>query len=196
METNPYSTNQFGNRDWDILSPWLTEDSGRRLPTSYGASPQMSRDFLLEENKARMEKYRPTRRKKIAAWVAVFFGGLGLLGGFTPPPEGASVLQNIIAGILLAGVFLIPGVYWLLCNRRDKETIVAWMRADASYRQQLAFVTEDDRRMLAEPEEWPHIPRRHWAFVWIIVAICFFTFGVTVPSTNTPAPPPSVTHSK
>ncbi|MGP9723964.1 hypothetical protein ACT3SZ_08125 [Corynebacterium sp. AOP40-9SA-29] len=124
--------------------------------------------------RARLSKYRPTLVKHAAAWTGVVLGIVMLSSIFTSV-SGASgeIVSEILMSVGLAIMTIAPGVYWLLCNRRDARTVKQWLQTNQDYRVNWQMLASDERAVFARPEELPVLPQRHWKSVWLVILAGF-----------------------
>lgn len=119
----------------------------------------------------RLRRYRPTTVKKIAAWGAVIFGVVMLATMFSG--TSGSLIGDILLSVGFAVVSIVPGGYWLLCNRRDSALVTNWILANRDYQANWEMLAADERELFARPEQLPVIPERRWKTVWTIVFVGF-----------------------
>ena len=183
MSHNQYRDDSVDQRRAVVLGAW-SKPSHKSSVTVTGNDGNSSQQLVEQEREERVRKYRPTFPKKIASWLTVGLGALGLINIGLPPQEGITFPVHLAMGLSMAMFFGLPGVYWLLCNNRDSKKIDRWIRSDAAYRDQLAVMSDSDRGLMAKPEEWPNIPKRQWPVVWTIVIIAFIAFSMVAPATT------------
>lgn len=121
--------------------------------------------------RARLAKYRPTLVKHVAAWTGVVLGIMMLTSIFIS--ESGEIVSNILMSLGLATMAFAPGVYWLLCNRRDSRTVKRWLQSNQEYRVNWQVLAGDERAVFARPEELPVLPQRHWKSVWLVILAGF-----------------------
>ncbi|HIW92235.1 MAG TPA: hypothetical protein H9870_11315 [Candidatus Corynebacterium avicola] len=119
----------------------------------------------------RLRMYRPTTVKKVAAWCGVVFGVLMLASGFAGTSD--SLVADLLLGFGFGAGCIIPGAYWLLCNRRDSKLVTDWMLANRDYKANWEMLAADERDLFSRPEELPEIPERHWKTVWLLMVGAF-----------------------
>lgn len=119
----------------------------------------------------RLQKYRPTRAKRIAAGGAIALGALMLL-----PLIDAPTPTNTATALAYFVAFALPGAYWHLRNRADTRTVRAWAQAREEYSTNWELLAISERRVFARlDDELPLLPKRHW---WAVAAVCFLALVV------------------
>lgn len=128
--------------------------------------------YLAESDAGlRLQKYRPTRTKRIAAWGAVVLGVLMVI----PLIDAASPV-NIITAVSYLITFGLPGTYWLYRNRADSEPVRAWAQAREEYSTNWELLAISERQIFAKPDDQlPLLPKRHW---WAIALVCVLTLTI------------------
>lgn len=119
----------------------------------------------------RLRIYRPTAGKKVAAWVSLGVGIIMLTSVFTASWE--SLVGDILMSIGLGTLCIVPGGYWLLCNRRDSKLVTNWMVANRDYQANWEMLAADEKELFSRPEVLPEIPERRWKTVWLIMVGAF-----------------------
>lgn len=119
----------------------------------------------------RLRKYRPTVLKRISAWTGVILGVLMVLTVLAP--ESQDVLADALLSTGLGTMMFAPGIYWILCNRRDARTLSEWARAHQEYRANWELLAKDEQAVFAPPEELPVLPLRRWKTVAAVIILGF-----------------------
>lgn len=162
---NPYGRNNpYGRADGAQTPGGIPEDvSSYVSPTEF--NPQ-----------ARLQRYRPTVVKKVLAWTGVVFGVLLLMA--VVDSSWDTLVGNVMLSVGFAMMTVVPGAYWLLCNRRDSRTVTQWIRVNREYRMNWEMLAKDEQAMFARPEELPLIPLRRWKTVWMLIILGFIVVVV------------------
>lgn len=133
----------------------------------------------------RLRKYRPTLVKKTTAWVGVAIGVMMVIGTIQSAVDG--IIGDVMIGIGMTAVALVPSIYWLRCNHRDSRIVSEWVRTHREYQVNWEMLATDEREMFARPEELPVIPLRRWKTVaYLIVAAFLFAMVGSILSPETP----------
>lgn len=165
--------------DARLLGAWLSASPALMIVGGGGSDHvQMLED---QEHRVRLQKYLPTTPKKIASWLSIGLGLVCLFGAVLPSSDGVTWTESFLTGVGSAVVFGLPGSYWMWNYRRDRKHIDQWVRANASYRDQLSHLSEADRSLMSEPDVLPRIPKRHWLVVWGLVFAAIVLIGVFAP---------------
>ena len=127
----------------------------------------------------RIEKYKPSTVKRVAAWAAVAVGILGLIA---PVLDFVSIAETV-GGTLVATAFLLPGGYWLYRDGQDRGRITEWAEANERYERAFRHLNAAERQLFAAPSaELPLLPKRRWAIVAVIVVALFVVGGAIIPA--------------
>ncbi|MCJ7858482.1 hypothetical protein [Corynebacterium kalidii] len=129
-------------------------------------------DVTALDPRARLRKYRPTRIKKTGAWAGVVLGVLMFLTVLNP--VNGDVVADALLGLGFGTMMFVPGVYWLLCNRRDAKTLSEWVLTHREYQANWELLARDEQAVFAAPEELPVLPLRRWKTVVMVVIVGFF----------------------
>lgn len=112
----------------------------------------------------------PQTTSTVLLWIGVIFGFLGVLSGAVLLPD--SVFSGI-GMILLAACLILPCAWPLRCRSRDRKTLAVWEKEQATNRELVSFLTEEDAYLTESlaPTPPPARSPRHWTPVWITVAV-------------------------
>ena len=144
-------------------------------PTSEadGSQSDAQRELAAE----RIEKYKPSTGKRVAAWAAVAVGVLTLIS----PAFAFVSLADTVGGTLVSAAILIPGGYWLYRDGQDRGRITEWAEANERYERAYRHLNAAERQLFAEPSaELPLLPKRYWPIVWVIVAALVLIGGTVM----------------
>ena len=124
---------------------------------------------------------------KTRANIAIFFGCVYLFGAvFT-----ATSLFESFSTVLIALAFLLPGLWWYRCEKRDAVLQAKYDNTLREIEQSRALLDKDTDRFildnLVDPEP-PQLVQRRWIAV-IIAAVCVAILsGACMDAATTPAP--------
>lgn len=112
----------------------------------------------------------PQTTSTVLLWIGVIFGFLGILSGAVLLPD--SVFSGI-GMILLAACLILPCAWPLRCRSRDRKALAVWEKEQATNRELVSFLTEEDAYLTESlaPTPPPARSPRHWTPVWITVAV-------------------------
>lgn len=177
---SPYGETSPTNNQ--ALNAWL---QGLSAPPQLQARNRQGLHTQLANQDAqhRLEKYRPTKPKKIAAWIGAGIGGLMLFGAVIPS-SSMPYLQNLLYGLSMAVMFGVPGSYWLWRNHEDQKLVRNWTQANVAYRRDLGRMSPQDAQLFSEPDQVPVLPKRRWLAVWAAVIVALVVFSVVSPDTT------------
>ena len=169
------------------LNAWL---QGLSAPPQLQVRDQQGLHTQLANQDAqhRLEKYRPTKPKKIAAWIGAGIGGLMLFSVFLPS-EGTPFIQSALTSLTMAVMFGVPGGYWLWRNHEDQKLVRNWTQANVAYRRDLGWIRPQDAHLFPEPDQVPVLPKRRWLAIWAAVIVALVVFSVVSPDTTDPIAP-------
>lgn len=130
------------------------------------------------------EQYQQATWKKVLAWATIILGLVFMLGGAFGTNGDEDRFQSALAGILFGGAFILPGAWWLHCEKRDRAAHAQAAQHAANYQ----LLTETDRVMLGEPPAAEKV-KRHWPAVAIASVVALFIGAALTPGTETSANP-------
>ncbi|WP_459612397.1 hypothetical protein [Corynebacterium urogenitale] len=84
MSHNQYRDDSADQRRAEVLGAW-SKPSHTSSVTVTGINGNSSQQLVEQEREERVRKYRPTFPKKIASWLTVGLGALGLISIGLPP---------------------------------------------------------------------------------------------------------------
>lgn len=122
---------------------------------------------------------RPRRWGRFFAWPALVFGVFIVILGVVMPDE----LPMVIFGL----VFVIPGAWWIISDRRDQKQWDRYEETVKNNRRLATMIGDDNPDIVAgmgvvDP---PSKRSRHWGIVSIVMVVLFAGFVVLAPKQET-----------
>ena len=71
------------------------------------------------------------RKRRTWAWVGLVIGGFVILGSIVDPGGALEALSGLMIGSAMA----VPGVWWLRCERQDRQALAEWEERAARNRE-------------------------------------------------------------
>lgn len=166
-----------------IINNYVNQPTQHYQPAPYQQSPQPS---ITRRIWRRLKATTPKTR----ANIAIFFGCIYLFGAvFT----SNSALESFGA-VLVALAFLLPGLWWYRCEKRDAALQAKYDNTLREIEQSRALLNKDTDAFildnLVDPEP-PQPVQRRWIAV-IIAAVCVAMLGgACMDAATTSAPTPT-----
>ena len=130
----------------------------------------------------RLAKYRPRTAKKVAAGISLALAVLMLVPTGQGALAEATTTQQIVAGLCYFGMFALPAVYWLYCNRRDTATVRQWAVSTQEYVDIWKSLDPTTKAAFATPRtELPLLPKRRWWVINVLMLMLMFLGGAVLP---------------
>lgn len=104
--------------------------------------------------------------KYALAWASAVFGGFLIAGSLLYIYED---IFDVLSLIYLGLVFGLPGMWWLYCNRKDKQAWQEFVAAQSEHVQYAAIL--GPQAMQNTGVQLPARRPRHWK---LVALICFF----------------------
>lgn len=169
----------------DIVINNYVNQPAQHLPVQYQQSPQPS---ITRRIWRRLKATTPKTR----ANIAIVFGCVYLFGAvFT-----ATSLFESFGAVLIALAFLLPGLWWYRCEKRDAALQAKYDNTLREIEQSRALLNKDTDAFifdnLVDPEP-PQPVQRRWIAV-IIAAVCVAMLGGTCMNAATTPAPTSTQH--
>ncbi|AIT61553.1 hypothetical protein [Corynebacterium doosanense] len=156
-------------------------DNGPVIPLEWSSADSSQVDPVSARE--RLQKYRPTTKKKVWAWVSVVLGGFMLVSALFSPTSYAegSTVGSVVGGIAVSLGILLPGAYWHYRNRTDQRTIAEWQRSRTSHEELRRVLRGAELELLGRQSEVPMLSKRRWEIVIVCSLALWMAGGLMLP---------------
>lgn len=161
------------NENFGTENPSFVVNNYFAAPVPVGYSgPVAERDYKGRTSKT-------VRTRKTLSWVGIAIGAILIVGSPGSPGGFAGVVGSIAVGAAM----LLPGVWWLRCEREDRKALVEWGERARRNRELKAMLGEGyDVVANGMGEEAQPTPMdRRWGVIAAISLALFFLGGAVTP---------------